>query len=99
MQLVGIVLEIVELHVVDVGVVLDVSRAAHPLEGIVFACAGSVLVLVLLLRTGTAFSIEVDEFVAVGAYTIVLAGDMPGGVVIIMIVETLSPVLGLFALE
>ena len=92
-ELVGIGLQVVELVVVDVGIVGDISRLCHPLIAIVLACACLLLVLVLLQGTLAAMTIEVDKLIAIGANAVMLACQVPRGVVVVVVVEGLAQAL------
>ena len=84
-------LQVVQFIVIDVRVVADISTAQHAHVPVVFACARYALVFVFCHSPLASFSVEVHQFVALGAHTVVLAHHVPCGVVVIMVVQIVAP--------
>ena len=83
-----VVLQVVQLVVVHLVVLrLEVADADERLECIVFISSLNALILVLRHCVEAALAIEVDELVAVGAYTVVLAYHVVGRIVVVVVVD------------
>ena len=93
-ELVRVVLQVVQLVVVHLVVLrFEVADADERLECSVLRCTLNALVLVFGNSVESALAIEVDELVAVGTYSVVLAHHVVGRIVVVVVVDTGSPLL------
>ena len=92
-QLVRVALDIIQLPVVDVGIIGEVIDRLEGIEAVVLSSAWLTLVFVFYHSSLATLAVEVNQLVTLGAHTVVLAYQVVGRVIIIMIVQALAPLL------
>ena len=93
MQLIRVILDVIQLPVVDVGIIGEVVDRLEGIEAVVLSCARLSLVLVFYHGSLATLAVEVNQLVTLGAHTVVLADKVIGRVVVVVIVQALAPLL------
>ena len=85
-QLVRVCLDVVQLPVVDVCIIGEVVDRLQGIEAVVLSCAWLSLILIFYHSSFSTLAIEVNQLVAFGANTIMLAYKMICRIVVVVIV-------------